>query len=380
MLIGVRVFTTRVDNSQIDEFWEKFMHILSRSDCVGAETISQPGLYQESVFNMLHEHKNQEFSEDMLMKLQLKIEDNNEFSEMNLRYLSPDIVQILIKKDKPTAREYLKSTGFLTEEEQLLINKFHHYTLEAIIVHVLSTFYDCQNDLPAIRTATLIEQIDIHVRYMASIFGVNTMMVPSDQSVVKSIKNEAEDQIKAKRKSKVSNFSFGVLLLEFLVDREIITIDSTINYENNDVINKHGKRYKRMNSFAICNFNMGILPVKLNLPMVCKPKQWCPVNNTIKKDLSITDLQGGYLSKPISEIYNTKLYKTLPRYKLFSSRDIEHFSIKLNEDYLSLCDIMNALQDQAFTINKDQFLFIHRHYDLFIKHKLSPSTGSPTRS
>jgi len=40
------------------------------------------------------------------------------------------------------------------------------------------------------------------------------------------------------------------------------------------VIKKKKAYYIPKTLFAVCNFDLGLLPINLNLPMVCKPVQW----------------------------------------------------------------------------------------------------------
>lgn len=105
---------------------------------------------------------------------------------------------------------------------------------------------------------------------------------------------------------------------------------------------------------------MSLLPIKLNLPMVCKPLDW---HSTNENPSSLSDLKGGYLSLPIGDFY-------LQRYRLLSSRDSDHFHIVFETDYKKLCGIMNALQAQAFEINKDVLTFIKKNYDLLVESGL----------
>lgn len=111
----------------------------------------------------------------------------------------------------------------------------------------------------------------------------------------------------------------------------------------------------------LCNLNISLLPVKYNLPMICEPVPWEPIDNKIKPT-SISDLRGGYLTQPLSDYYH--------RYRLLSSHDLEHFHIVLGEDYKYLLETMNKLQGQAFEINKDVLDFINKNYNLFVEYGL----------
>lgn len=66
---------------------------------------------------------------------------------------------------------------------------------------------------------------------------------------------------------------------------------------------------------------------------------------------------------PIGDFY-------LQRYRLLSSRDSDNFHIVFETDYKKLCTIMNALQAQAFEINKDVLGFIKKNYDQLVESGL----------
>lgn len=152
----------------------------------------------------------------------------------------------------------------------------------------------------------------------------------------------------------------GTLLVEFLVSRELITLTNDLDLSTIYAKKKKGCYYYPKSLYAICNFDIHLLPVKLNLPMVCEPVDWCKRNDIAE---SITDLYGGYLSSPVGDFY-------LQRYRLLTSRDYEHFSISLGQGYQELCNAMNHLQKQVFTINIDMLNFIKNNYDLLVQSGL----------
>lgn len=82
----------------------------------------------------------------------------------------------------------------------------------------------------------------------------------------------------------------------------------------------------------MCNFDLNLLPIKLNLPMVCEPLPW---KSTAEVPSTLADMAGGYLSGPTGDIYN--------RFRLLTSRDLGHFYIKLNNPgYEHMCDVLNS--------------------------------------
>nr|YP_010127583.1 DNA-dependent-RNA-polymerase [Bougainvillea spectabilis]QPP04907.1 DNA-dependent-RNA-polymerase [Bougainvillea spectabilis] len=105
---------------------------------------------------------------------------------------------------------------------------------------------------------------------------------------------------------------------------------------------KGSSYYLPSHLYAVCNFDISLLPLKLNLPMVSKPIEWKSLSS---KPKNMSDLVGGYLSCPTGYIYD--------RYRLLSSSDINHFYIDIsgNNQFQELIDIMNKLQSQPFHVN-----------------------------
>lgn len=53
-----------------------------------------------------------------------------------------------------------------------------------------------------------------------------------------------------------------------------------------------------------------------------------------------------------------------------TSRDYEHFSIRLGHKYQKLCNAMNHLQKQPFTINISMLNFLNQNDDLLVQSGL----------
>ncbi|KAF4394150.1 hypothetical protein G4B88_000661 [Cannabis sativa] len=96
----------------------------------------------------------------------------------------------------------------------------------------------------------------------------------------------------------------------------------------------------------MCNFDISLLPIKLNLPMVCKPLDW-----TSKKPRTLADIEGGYLSGVTGDFYN--------RFRLLSSHDYENFYILLKDPNL-MCNVLNTLQSQVFERNNNVGILMDR--------------------
>lgn len=120
-------------------------------------------------------------------------------------------------------------------------------------------------------------------------------------------------------------------------------------------VKKKGSYYIQSALYALCNFDIALLPIKLNLPMVCKPKDWAKTCDTPR---SMSDLEGGYLSD---------LNGNISRYRLLSSNNTTNFNIDLEgEEYMRLCIIMNKLQGQPFQINSLWLHYINDNYSKFV--------------
>lgn len=54
-----------------------------------------------------------------------------------------------------TAKLYLMEMCGMSEKDLTYIEKFWTYTLEAIMIHVLGSVFNCVQNLPAVRVSTL---------------------------------------------------------------------------------------------------------------------------------------------------------------------------------------------------------------------------------
>ncbi|YP_005090363.1 DNA-dependent RNA polymerase (mitochondrion) [Phoenix dactylifera] len=277
------------------------------------------------------------------------------FDERSIYNSSPNLIKLLISKDLPTAKEYLKT--HLSTEYLPMLNQFGHYMLEAIIIHVLGLVFNCVRDLSVVRVSTLLEQLDSAVRDQARFMLIKAAGSGKVEGVVTSKAESDKDAVKfdskgATKKGKVkvtrTHYAIGVHLVNFLVERGLIHLSSEVSFTEVPVVNKKGKGYIPINCYAMCNFDFSLLPIKLNLPMVCNPLPW---NSTEESPTMLTDLSGGYLSGPTLDIYN--------RFRILTSRDLSHFYVTLKySGYKRMCTILNSLQSQVFEINNKVLEFI----------------------
>lgn len=115
---------------------------------------------------------------------------------------------------------------------------------------------------------------------------------------------------------------------------------------------KKGSYFHPSALYAVCYFDISLLPIKLNLPMVYPPIEWRNARNDGENASQMSDLIGGYLSCPTLDMYD--------RYRLLSSVNFNHFKIFLPPNEYDLCNVMNKLQGQAFQINSDWLKYLQK--------------------
>ncbi|KAL4336272.1 hypothetical protein GQ457_07G000170 [Hibiscus cannabinus] len=206
-----------------------------------------------------------------------------------------------------------------------------------------------------VRVPSLVEGLEKAVRQQAKLY--------TSRRLIKSVSKGADDvedgfeceNIESyqdgnqeKKEGMEVMYPIGGSLVSFNHERHFILL-----YNDFDPIKvipkeKDKKYYLPRNLYAVCNFNVALLPIKLNLPMICPPLEWKSVRRSGKKPRNLSELSGGYLSNISGEIYD--------RYRLLTSENTNHFYIYLGDNYEKLCGVMNKLQGQAFKINSS---FLH---------------------
>lgn len=126
-----------------------------------------------------------------------------------------------------------------------------------------------------------------------------------------------------KEKKEESKYSIGNHLVKFMIDRGLIELDS-FNVGTTRVLQKKKVRYMHdVALFAVCNFDISFLTLKLDLPMVYPPVDWHADKNIKKPVEYLSDLTGGYLCCISDEIYNT--------FRLLTSENVNNFYIIIEE-------------------------------------------------
>ncbi|CAN4117913.1 unnamed protein product [Withania somnifera] len=257
------------------------------------------------------------------------------FSETNIWREVPAVVESLIDRNDCNAREFIKK--IVIGEDSELLNVFGQYTLEFIAVHVLCLLFSPLDERARVRASTLIEHLESTIRRQAFF--------------LRNGENEGVGQRK-----KNPTFPLGAALLQFMVSRGAIVLETDLeDHPPRAKKNKKGNKdfyYVHRKTYVQCKFDPTKLPIRMNLPMVCKPLEWRVVDHGPVIDLSA--LEGGYLSGRSSGT----------SYSLLTG-DIHHFPIQI-KDSDSLCRVMNTLQNQAFEINSDVLKYIEDREQEFI--------------
>lgn len=170
-------------------------------------------------------------------------------------------------------------------------------------MYVIGMLFNCLQESSIVRISTLLDKLDTNVRTQANRINHNKM----DSSNNGDIKHK-----------KGHKYEIGTKLLEFMIERNLIHIETVTADGKKAVVKETGKVYLESNLFAVCDFDLSLIPIKLNLPMVCKPLDWVHITDTdyykdnkiffefdIKKPFVLSDMVGGYLSSPSLDIYNS---------------------------------------------------------------------------
>ena len=344
----------------INEFWDQLYR-----DIEAKSLYKEEERYNTQVFLLLNEYKKViksnntwDPSENELQKLQTRIEDLTiKFDESSLFKETPNLIRLLIGKDLISAKLYLYK--YIPQDiYNSTIAQFGEYTLEAIIIYVLGVAFHSIQESSVVRVSTLLGLLDRTVLTQANI--INNNKIESSTATSSRVDSSKEDDIKQKKKG--TQFEIGRRLLEFMIERQVIYIESISADDKKAVVKDKGKGYLEYNLFAVCNFDLSILPLIFNLPMVCKPLDWerptdlfdPNYNFEIKNPFVLSDLRGGYLSGLTFNIYY--------RIGLLSSHNLSNFNIELHYyKYKEMCSILNGLQKQGFKINKKVLEFINKN-------------------
>lgn len=345
------------EKSIIVDFWKTFYS--EHFDTKTSPIKSSRSLYKDEVLSILTKFKESEstpFNPDKLIKLQKRIESlSMEFDEKSIRKSCYVIMEMMISNDKPCAKDFLfeKLNAEDNKKYQFLID-FGQYTLEALIVYVICQLY--RTDETMVRVATLIDHLDRHVH------SHKKLLLADESGSKHKLSQDNESKGKGKESNLADKYPIGVALVDFIVSRNLIVLSVTEDKSKKmPVIKKKGSYYIPRTLYAICNFDVSLLPIKFNLPMVCKPLPWDTALTGVRNPKVLSDLKGGYLNGLTGEV---------SRYKLISSGDINHYYINIDKYFKEICGVMNKLQDQPFQISKPMLEYIETNYSDFVNSGL----------
>jgi hypothetical protein len=83
-----------------------------------------------------------------------------------------------------------------------LLSEFGQYTIEALIVHVLSMFFYSVESNSLIRVASLVEQLESSVRHQASLFKSGRCNKPFSSATNDFKVNKSGNDLKVKKSGK----------------------------------------------------------------------------------------------------------------------------------------------------------------------------------
>lgn len=279
------------------------------------------------------------------------------FDEESMFKTVPNIIKILIRPNQDNAKDYLRGK-FLEMDQIELLSEFGQYTIEALIVHVLGMLFNNEESNTMIRVATLVEQLESSVRKQALFLKSRRSKIPL--SMATDGLSNAKMSVKERKSKLVRLYPFGAGLVQFMEERRLITLTTDLSGTVR-VQKKQGSYFLPSHLYAVCNFDISLLPIKLNLPMVCKPLDWTNASPQCKKrPRTLSDISGGYLSAPSGEMYD--------RYRLLSSGDLNNFYIDfgIDNNHEELCSVMNQLQRQPFVINSNWLKFLKNNEEFFV--------------
>lgn len=301
------------DRKDLYEFWCDFFEKVETGAYSFTHT-SRSHEYKDKVIEILEEGKAKILTREDLEAMQSQIEDlTMKFDEGCLYKTEPNLVKMLIRENQASAKDYIrKRTKVKQAEVEELLAEFGQYTLEGILVHVLSKvfFVGRGSDESLVRLPALVERLEESVRMEAFLLKCRR----SNKKISEGRKEFLEKYLceEGKKGSLYDAYPFGIALLEFMEERGLISL--TTNFKESVRVRKKANYYLPKSLYVLNNFDLSLLPMKLNLPMICLPVLWNCSKNT-SAPITFSDLTGGYLNALTltGEIYD--------RYSLMSSKN-----------------------------------------------------------
>jgi hypothetical protein len=186
--------------------------------------------------------------------------------------------------------------------------------LEGISVHTFSELFHAASYSTVVRAATFIDHLARHIKLQLTLtinnkspFSVNT-----EKSVKPGNKKAKID------KDKCPYIEIASYIVEFLIERNVIRLTDEIKQEG-PIGKKAGKYFKYKTLYVLCLFDLRLLAVKVNLPMVTKPISWKIDDEQKFRETGVApqmvDLVGGYYTT------STRASMMINRYRMLTSRE-----------------------------------------------------------
>lgn len=216
-------------------FWKQFYaSIKDITDLGNKQGSSDLGssksvMYKEVVFNVLDKAKQKQkidepFSTETLRKIQTEIEDlTMKFDDESMYKTYPNLIKNLIRTNEVSAKDFLRRR--LSQKDIELLSELGQYTIEAIIVHVLGQVFNTQEMKSMIRVPSLVEQLESNVRLQASLLISRRSQKQKEAKATDDVQSGKDRKISKLEKS----YPIGTCLVEFMVQRELITLSNDLS-------------------------------------------------------------------------------------------------------------------------------------------------------
>ena len=230
-----------------------------------------------------------------------------------------------------------------------VLNSLNVYTVEVLVIYALGQiFNDLEKNSPVVKATTLVDKLGrIVLREKGPDNSVYTLESEDEDRNIENVVNMDE---KCK--------TLGGEILNILISKGLLVfIDHPTD---NRIVSKPYKKYL----YVKCLYDLNLVPVKFNLPMVVPPIPWhIEKKESDKTGKSvITALRGGYLTDSVDVYY---------RYRLISSKNPELFKLRMTvrseEDYLP---VISLLQSVGFRIDDSVVGFLTKNMNKLIENRL----------
>lgn len=221
-----------------------------------------------------------------------------------------------------------------------VLNTLNVYTVEVLVIYALGQiFNDFDNNRPVVKATTLVERLGRIVLRENSVENPVYILDSEDPNIDDP---NIEDMISMDEKC----LKLGGALLNILIAKELLAfVDHPID---NRLVSKPHKK----NLYVKCLYDLNLVPVKFNLPMVVPPVPWHveTKGSDDKGKVVITALRGGYLTDSVDVFY---------RYRLIRSKNLELFKLRMTvrseHEYLP---VISRLQSVIFRVDDSVIEFL----------------------